>query len=641
MMITLKSYLRLFVHSLHRWAVDPKVHTRLRMTAYVLSGLLLSAASLSHAPQPLTLGLICVLAGYEAAMVAGGGAVGYLLFWGAAGAQGVLWCALGLLGALALGNRRMSLQTPLLLPAIAGLVTALSGVLFQSLLGDQTSIAMYLLRIGLSMGVTRLFAIVTVRRDSVADWLACALAVLALAQIAPIPWLSLGFLAAGALGVGGAFPAAALAGLALDLSQVTKVSMTGVLCMCCFARFLPLKRWMRAALPVLCFPAVAILCGVWDLTPLPALAIGGVLGLFLPGQPAYSRRRGEVGIAQVRLEMTAAVFGQMQQLLLEAVQPPIDEAFLIRGAAERACGSCPCRKTCSAKEQAEQISSQVLHFPILEHSVPLACRKSGRLIAELKRSQEQLRQLRSGRARQEECRSAVVQQYQFLGEFMQDLSDELGQRLRTYGTRFQPQVVFCGNRPAEENGDRCLSFPGVGGKYYVAICDGMGTGAGAVDEGKSAGSVLKRMLTAGFPAEYALRTLNSLCALRDRAGAVTVDLAEIHLDSGKVCLYKWGAAPSYLLTAYGYEKIGTAGPPPGLSVTEGRETALRLSLRRGEMLALLSDGVGGEDALRCNVPASDEPLGEIGARILESGAVTGSDDATVAMIRLDPAGLST
>ena len=639
MMVTIKSYLQLWKHSLHRWAVDPKVHTKLRIAAYLLTGFVLSAASLGHAPQPLVLGLIVALAGSEAALVAGGGALGYLVFWGTAGFQGILWCALGVLAALALGERRMSLQTPLLLPAVSGLVTALSGVLFQSFLGDQTSIAMYLLRIGLSMGAARLFAVVSTRRDSVADWLACSAGVLALAQVMVLPWLSLGHLAAGALAVGGAFPAAALAGLALDLSETTPVPMTGVLCLCCFLRFLPLKKWMRPLVPALCFPMVALLCGTPDFSALPGLALGGFLGLLLPGQPAWSRRRGEVGIVQVRLEMTSAVFSQMQQLLLESEPEPIDERLLIRSAAERACGNCPCRKNCSARSQAETLTPQVLHFPILETAFPFSCRKSGRLIAELKRSQEHLRILRSGRARQEECKSAIVQQYQFLGEYLQDLSDELSRRARSWGTRFRPEVVFVGNRPEEENGDRCLSFSGVGGRHYVALCDGMGTGAGAVDEGKNAGLLLKRLLTAGFPAEYALRSLNSLCALRSRAGAVTVDLAEIYLDTGKVTLYKWGAAPSYLLTNYGYEKIGTAGPPPGISVTEGRETVLRLSLRRGEMLALLSDGVGGEDALRCSMSASEEPLGEIAARILESGAATGSDDATVAMIRLDPANL--
>ena len=40
------------------------------------------------------------------------------------------------------------------------------------------------------------------------------------------------------------------------------------------------------------------------------------------------------------------------------------------------------------------------------------------------------------------------------------------------------------------------------------------------------------------------------------------------LDTGHATLYKWGAAPSWLLRRGSAEKIGTATPPPGISVTD-------------------------------------------------------------------------
>ena len=101
-------------------------------------------------------------------------------------------------------------------------------------------------------------------------------------------------------------------------------------------------------------------------------------------------------------------------------------------------------------------------------------------------------------------------------------------------------------------------------------------------------------------------------------------------------LYKWGAAESWLLGSAGTEKIGTAGPPPGLSVAEDRETVERRSLRRGETLILCSDGVAGEEALRRGCGGSGQTPGELASRIREEGAVPGGDDATVALIRLTP-----
>jgi len=89
------------------------------------------------------------------------------------------------------------------------------------------------------------------------------------------------------------------------------------------------------------------------------------------------------------------------------------------------------------------------------------------------------------------------------------------------------------------------------------------------------------------------------------------------------------------------EKIGTAGPPPGLSVRDARETVERLSLRRGEMLILLSDGVDGEAALRRIRNAASLPPGELAAKMLEYGARSSEDDATVAAVRLFPGPPST
>ena len=102
----------------------------------------------------------------------------------------------------------------------------------------------------------------------------------------------------------------------------------------------------------------------------------------------------------------------------------------------------------------------------------------------------------------------------------------------------------------------------------------------------------------------------------------------------------WGAAPSILISERLIDKIGTAGPPPGLSVSEGREMVDRLSLCRGEVLVLLSDGVDGE-VIRSGIALhSQRPPEAIAAEILERGTREGQDDATVAVIRLVPCALS-
>ena len=115
-----------------------------------------------------------------------------------------------------------------------------------------------------------------------------------------------------------------------------------------------------------------------------------------------------------------------------------------------------------------------------------------------------------------------------------------------------------------------------------------------------------------------------------------MDLVELMLDTGKATVYKWGAAPSYVLSRGEIVRIGTATPPPGLSVTDGRETVEKLSLRRGETLVLLSDGAGGEDSLRGVWLDAGTTVGELAAEILQSSLLVQTDDATVAVIRLSP-----
>jgi len=642
-MISLQGYVRQGRHALHRWSVDPRVHTWLRGLAHVGAGFAFSAASLGNVPMPLSLGLVFACSGWSAVLSALGGGLGYWVFWGSAGEQCLVWLGIGLALTLLLADRRICRDNPLLLPAAAALITAASGLFYQTAMADTTPIALYGLRVLLAGGSAWLFSRLFRGRNPTLEWIAWSLGVLGLAQIAPSPYLNFGMLVAGALTVSGAFPAAALSGLALDLSQITPVHMTAVLTMGYLIRFLPrYPKWMGQAAPACMYLVVMGLTGVWDLYPLPALLLGGIVGSFLPGPGRVAHRRGETGAAQVRLEVAAGVLAQTQQVLLEMPETPVDETALVGKAAEKACGSCPARHSCKDRRRIAQLPGLLLHKPLLtSEELPIICRKSGRFLAELHRSQEQLRSIQADRERQKEYRAAVIQQYQFLSEYLQELSDQLSRRTSGQRPYYEAEVRVYGNRPEPDNGDRVMKFSGTCHRYYVLMCDGMGTGLGAVQEGKAAANLLRKLLTAGYPASHALQSLNSLCALRNRAGAVTVDLLELELDTGRATSYKWGAAPSYQVSSLGAEKIGTAGPPPGLSVTECREMTARLSLRRGEIFVLVSDGIGEDEALRCCKENIGRSPGELAAGLMNCGQTAGEDDATVITVRLNPSATGT
>ena len=597
-------------------------------------GFCMAAASLERSFQPLALGLVCACrGGWSAVAAACGGSLGYLWFWGAGGWQGVFWMASGLAVSLLLGDRGICRRQSLMLPACATVIAAAGGVVFLYRYGDEPPIGVYLMRVGLALAGTWILRAWLERRGSWADWLAQGLLVLALAQIAVLG-VNLGHVAAGYLSSQGSLAGAVLSGLGLDLSGISRVGMTGVMCLSFCLRLIPGRpRWLDAAAPALAYVPVMALGGQFDLAPVPGLLLGGAARVVMPGLGRLEpkRRRGETAIAQLRLEQMAMALRHMEQtLLLTAAVQPDRDAVLDR-AQRAACDLCPERRSC--KGRLEELKVGLLEQPGLgEEDLPKGCRKPNRLLYELRRGQEQLRRMKGDRRRLESYQCAARDQYAFLGDFLQGLAEDLGRRKDYRPPRFTPEVALSTRSHRPENGDQCIWFPGTGSDYYILLCDGMGTGAGASHESREAAQLLKQMLTAGFPAEYALRSFNSLTVLRELGGCTTVDLVRLQLDTGRGILYKWGAASSYLLKNGQLRKIGTAGPPPGLS-QQARETVDRLSLGGGEVLILLSDGAGEDTLLRTQWTAPSLSPGDLAAAIVEHGAKDG-DDATVAVVRL-------
>lgn len=638
MITTLRTYASRGRSRLKSWVLEPRTQGILRGAFFAVAGFLLAAASLGNRPMPIAMALVLSGPGWTGFLAGAGAFLGYRVFWGEAAAQCLAWVVAALPAAALAGSGRVKLH-PWLLPAVGTLIVSVSGVLFQALFYDNTPIPLYLLRVGLAGGTSLLFSSLTRGRNALLEWLGCCVGVLALAQLAPAPWLNLGFLAAGFLTAAGAFPAAALAGLGLDLAQVSRVPMAAALSLSYLPRFFPgYPKWAVTVGPAFVYTVMMGLAGVWEPLPAVSLVLGGLLGAWLPLPGRAGYRRGETGVAQVRLELAAGVMAQTQQLLSREQEYPIDEEGLVSRAAQQACSGCPCRKYCPDSQALSRLPGNILHKTLTgPEELPIICRKSGRFLAQLHMAQEQLRSIHADRQRQGEYRAAVMQQYGFLAQYLRELSDGLSRRAQPVGRSFVPELTVAGNRPEWGNGDRCIGFAGVGGRYYILMCDGMGTGSGAIREGKNAQQLLQSLLSAGYPAEHALRSLNSLCALRERAGAVTVDLVEVILDTGRATLYKWGAAPSYLVAGATTVKLGITGPPPGLSMQE-RERTEKASLRRGEWLVLVSDGIGEEAALAlCRRAQSLSPR-ELAEQILALGQLGGQDDATVAILRLkDPA----
>lgn len=627
-----ETYLRRGQRNLEAFALNPKVRSAAAVVWFAGSGFLLSAVGFGNWPQPVAMGLICSSLGWQALLMALGAMLGYSAFWGSAGTIGIVWSAAGGVLAAMVGRKPESKDQPLMLPCIASFLTVVTGLGFRLILQQQIPLLQLPVQAAAALFSGILFTQAARCRDAITDWLVAGVWVLALAKISLGPQLGLGYLAAGLMAVWAAFPAAALAGVALDLSSLTRVSMTAVMCLSYFLRMIPYDRkWQRCAAPAAAYLTVSIICGIRDPTPVAGLVLGGAFGALLPPKPQIAHRRGDAGVAQVRLEWSAEVLTTLQQLILELKPPPIDREAILEQARKQACGSCSLRRTCPQQG--------CFGTELLENPLEADCRKQSRLVPELRRARQQLLTLQADRKRQEEYRAALAQQYRFLSMYLRNLSDRLPRRTEYPRAEFRLELSMRSRGRETANGDRCFAFAGSDCRYFVVLCDGMGTGLGAAREGQCAGKLLHQILLAGFPAEHALDTLNSLLVLQGKAGAVSVDLAEIFLETGIVHIYKWGAAPSWVFHRRGTEKIGKATPPPGISVEPAPVAVEKLSLRRGEVLILVSDGVDTEQICALPEKGPDAPLGELAAHLLEQSTEAGEDDATVVLVRLRSAGV--
>jgi len=187
-MISLQSYMRRGQSALRQWALNPKVHGFARCAGYVLAGFLLSAASLGNVAMPLALGFVCACSGWGTILSTIGSCLGYQLFWGSLATQPIVWVLICAPITLLLAERKMTRQTPLLLPAVTSLIVSATGLVFQVSFGDTTPVLLYLLRTGLAGSCAWLFTRVLRERNPLLDWLACSLGVLALAQILPVSY---------------------------------------------------------------------------------------------------------------------------------------------------------------------------------------------------------------------------------------------------------------------------------------------------------------------------------------------------------------------------------------------------------------------------------------------------------------------
>lgn len=464
--------------------------------------------------------------------------------------------------------------------------------------------------------------------------------------------VNLGLLFAAACCVATGDPAVAAAmGIALDLgggiSGGMTVAMTLPALLCCVLPrrdklFVAITYLVLTNLTLLLFGASSVanaICVAAGVGAGVLLWQGSVQGIALSVEP----QRGAASTLRNAAEVLEYVCGCLQT---SEGAPASEAGDVYDGAAERVCRCCARFHHCweyRAQETYDALSGTAkrmiengyLEADDLPEGFREQCCHVAGFVTALNQELEGMLYRRRYRMELFESRQAVADELSCIAQYLRAESDA---RWRDRSeAAFLPQVGISsvGKDGSRVSGDRGTCFTARNLDYYVILCDGMGTGEEAAQCSDETLRLLERLLRSGIAPEQALRLLDSCEILRGATCFATVDLLQVHLCTGEAVIYKWGAAASYYRDGEEVKRIGTATTPPGVGVGgEHAPERYELSLKRGEMLVLVSDGAGGMET-EANIAAfrGDSPQ-ELAALLI--AGMPPEDDMTAVAISLRP-----
>ncbi|NPV74478.1 MAG: stage II sporulation protein E [Pelotomaculum sp.] len=141
------------------------------------------------------------------------------------------------------------------------------------------------------------------------------------------------------------------------------------------------------------------------------------------------------------------------------------------------------------------------------------------------------------------------------------------------------------------SGDSYAFFHLKGGRFGLALSDGMGTGPQAALESGTTVSLLRRLLESGFGQDVAIKTVNSVLILRSPGESfATVDLTVVDLNTGQADLVKIGAAPTFIIRGGKAAQVRAGSLPAGI-IEDIEVVSLRRALEPGDVLVMVTDGI--------------------------------------------------
>ncbi|MFR4757524.1 MAG: SpoIIE family protein phosphatase [Evtepia gabavorous] len=170
-----------------------------------------------------------------------------------------------------------------------------------------------------------------------------------------------------------------------------------------------------------------------------------------------------------------------------------------------------------------------------------------------------------------------------------------------------------------------------------------GVRPGAKQESAQAAKLIERFLRAGMDPAEAVETVSSALSLRGEAGgSTTIDLLSVDLFTGRCCVHKQGAAPTYVRRGRQIKcAVGSSLPAGIVTGEQAKPDVHRFRGEQGDWIVMVTDGIlcGREDIwIRDLMTAyqGDSPS-DLAQRILQQSEeiCQGEDDGTVLAVHLE------
>lgn len=326
---------------------------------------------------------------------------------------------------------------------------------------------------------------------------------------------------------------------------------------------------------------------------------------------------------------------------------------------ERVCRGCPNQTRCFGEREfaygmMQELKQAMERDGCLSYSnAPKrfcnSCIRSEKMLSEFSHMYELYKQNELYKGEAVFDRNIAVNQYGEFSSIINGLSQTVAvmPKTETESERYEVSAAVCqeSGDGQETSGDTVMHFKN-GNKYFVILCDGMGSGRTAHEISSLAARLFAEFLCSGIDKKSAVNMINSALALNaDRESFSSADILEIDLVTGEAEFLKIGSAQSFIKRGHEIEEISSSALPIGI-LENIKVVPQRRMLTHGDMILMVSDGIGEASSgvmkndwikkLFLSGTASD---GEMAKRFLE-GAKSRAvyrDDMTSVVIRIKTA----